>query len=182
RGVNADGARFVPQALANGAVAVVAETAPPAGVTVPWVQVPNARAAMAEAAAVFYRNPSDALALVGVTGTNGKTTTSYVLASIFDAAGVTCGRIGTIGYTAGGAAAGALRVRRGGRRPSRPPVVLARGPLVRSAHAARHVPRPLAARRPAERLQHPRRVGRGDGARSAVLRDREGGGAPRACA
>lgn len=102
RGVNADGARFVPQAIANGAVAVVAETAAPAGVTVPWVQVPNARAAMAETAAAFYRNPSAELALVGITGTNGKTTTSYVLASIFEAAGVKCGRIGTIGYQVGG--------------------------------------------------------------------------------
>jgi UDP-N-acetylmuramoyl-L-alanyl-D-glutamate--2,6-diaminopimelate ligase len=102
RGVNADGARFAPQAIAGGAIAVVAETAAPAGVAVPWVQVPNARAAMAEAAAAFYRNPSAELALVGITGTNGKTTTSYVLASIFEAAGVKCGRIGTIGYQVGG--------------------------------------------------------------------------------
>ena len=102
RGVNADGARFVPQAIANGAVAIVAETAAPAGVSVPWLQVPNARAAMAEAAALFYRHPSAELALVGITGTNGKTTTSYVLASIFESAGIKCGRIGTIGYTIGG--------------------------------------------------------------------------------
>jgi UDP-N-acetylmuramoyl-L-alanyl-D-glutamate--2,6-diaminopimelate ligase len=102
RGVNADGARFVPQAIANGAIAVVAETAAPAGVSVPWVRVPNARAAMAAAAAAFYRHPSEALSLVGITGTNGKTTTSYVLGSIFEAAGVKCGRIGTIGYTVGG--------------------------------------------------------------------------------
>jgi UDP-N-acetylmuramoyl-L-alanyl-D-glutamate--2,6-diaminopimelate ligase len=109
RGVNADGARFVPQALANGAIAVVAETAPPAGTAVPWVQVPNARAAMAEAAALFYRHPSEELALVGITGTNGKTTTSYVLASIFEAAGVRCGRIGTIGYAVGAAEVDAAR-------------------------------------------------------------------------
>jgi UDP-N-acetylmuramoyl-L-alanyl-D-glutamate--2,6-diaminopimelate ligase len=102
RGVNADGARFVPQAIANGAIAVVAETAAPAGTPVPWVQVTNARAAMAEAAAAFYRNPSEELALVGITGTNGKTTTSYVLASICEAAGIKCGRIGTIAYTVGG--------------------------------------------------------------------------------
>jgi UDP-N-acetylmuramoyl-L-alanyl-D-glutamate--2,6-diaminopimelate ligase len=102
RGVNADGARFVPQAIANGAIAVVAETAAPAGSTLPWLQVTNARAAMAEAAAAFYRNPSEELALVGITGTNGKTTTSYVLASIFEAAGIKCGRIGTIAYTVGG--------------------------------------------------------------------------------
>jgi hypothetical protein len=101
RGVNADGARFAPQAIAAGALAVVAETAAPAGVAVPWIQVPNARAALAEFAAAFYRNPSDELALVGITGTNGKTTTSYVLASIFESAGIKCGRIGTIGYRVG---------------------------------------------------------------------------------
>jgi UDP-N-acetylmuramoyl-L-alanyl-D-glutamate--2,6-diaminopimelate ligase len=101
RGVNADGARFAPQAIAGGAIAVVAETTAPAGVAVPWIQVPNARAALAEFAAAFYRNPSEELALVGITGTNGKTTTSYVLASIFESAGIKCGRIGTIGYRVG---------------------------------------------------------------------------------
>jgi UDP-N-acetylmuramoyl-L-alanyl-D-glutamate--2,6-diaminopimelate ligase len=102
RGVNADGARFAPQAIAKGAVAVVAETAAPASVTVPWVQVSNARDALAALSASYYRNPTDELALVGITGTNGKTTTSYVLASIFEAAGIKCGRIGTIGYKVGG--------------------------------------------------------------------------------
>jgi UDP-N-acetylmuramoyl-L-alanyl-D-glutamate--2,6-diaminopimelate ligase len=101
RGVNADGSRFAPQAIANGAIAVVAETAAPAGVTVPWIQVSGARAALAELAAAFHGNPSEELALVGITGTNGKTTTSYVLASIFEAAGIRCGRIGTIGYRIG---------------------------------------------------------------------------------
>jgi UDP-N-acetylmuramoyl-L-alanyl-D-glutamate--2,6-diaminopimelate ligase len=101
RGVNADGARFVPQAVANGAVAVVAETPAPAGITAPWIRVASARAALAELAAAFFGNPSEELALVGITGTNGKTTTSYVLASIFEAAGIKCGRIGTIGYRIG---------------------------------------------------------------------------------
>jgi UDP-N-acetylmuramoyl-L-alanyl-D-glutamate--2,6-diaminopimelate ligase len=52
-------------------------------------------------AATLYRHPSEELTLVGITGTNGKTTTSYVLASIFEAAGVRCGRIGTVGYRIG---------------------------------------------------------------------------------
>ena len=102
RGVNADGSRFAPQAIANGAIAVVAETAPPPGVAVPWIQVSAARSALAELSAAFYGNPSEELVLVGITGTNGKTTTSYVLASIFEAAGIKCGRIGTIGYRIGG--------------------------------------------------------------------------------
>ena len=101
RGVNADGARFASQAIANGAIVVVAETAAPAGVTTPWIQVSNARSALAELSAAFYGNPSEELVLVGITGTNGKTTTSYVLASIFEAAGLKCGRIGTIGYRIG---------------------------------------------------------------------------------
>ena len=109
RGVNADGARFVPQAIANGAVAIVAETVKPAGVSVEWIQVPSARSALAELSAAFYRNPSEELTLVGITGTNGKTTTSYVLASIFEAAGVKCGRIGTIGYRIGGREVDAAR-------------------------------------------------------------------------
>jgi UDP-N-acetylmuramoyl-L-alanyl-D-glutamate--2,6-diaminopimelate ligase len=102
RGVNADGARFVPQAIAAGAIAIVAESAAPAGISAPWIRVPNARAALADLAAEFYGNPSEDLALVGITGTNGKTTTTYVLASIFEAAGIKCGRIGTIGYQVGG--------------------------------------------------------------------------------
>ena len=64
---------------------------------------------IAALAAVFYGDPSRELALVGVTGTNGKTTTTYLLASIFEAAGVMCGRIGTIGYRIGNHEADAAR-------------------------------------------------------------------------
>ncbi|HEY3886545.1 MAG TPA: UDP-N-acetylmuramoyl-L-alanyl-D-glutamate--2,6-diaminopimelate ligase [Vicinamibacterales bacterium] len=99
RGEKADGTRFASQAVASGAVAIIAETPLRAGA--PWIEVPDARAALAELAAAFYDDPSDELALVGITGTNGKTTTSYLLAAIFEAAGVTCGRIGTIGYRIG---------------------------------------------------------------------------------
>ena len=102
RGLHADGARFAPQAIAKGAIAVVAESAPLAGISVPWVQVSNARDTLAALSAAYYGNPTDDLALVGITGTNGKTTTSYILASIFEAAGIKCGRIGTIGYRVGG--------------------------------------------------------------------------------
>jgi UDP-N-acetylmuramoyl-L-alanyl-D-glutamate--2,6-diaminopimelate ligase len=102
RGVHADGARFAPQAIAQGAIAVVAESAAPAGVSVPWVRVPNARAALSQLAAGYFGNPSEELVLVGITGTNGKTTTSYLLSEIFESAGLKCGRIGTIGYLVGG--------------------------------------------------------------------------------
>ena len=87
----------------------MADTPAPPGIGAPWVQVSDARLAIAALAAVFYGDPSGELALVGVTGTNGKTTTTYLLASIFEAAGVMCGRIGTIGYRIGNHEADAAR-------------------------------------------------------------------------
>ncbi len=98
RGVNTDGAQFASQAVAAGAIAIVSESKPVSTVSVPWFQVANDRGALAELAATFYEHPSTELLLVGITGTNGKTTTSYILTSIFEAAGVSCGRIGTVGY------------------------------------------------------------------------------------
>ena len=87
----------------------MADTPAPPGIGAPWVQVSDARLAIAALAAVFYGDPSGELTLVGVTGTNGKTTTTYLLASIFEAAGVMCGRIGTIGYRIGNHEADAAR-------------------------------------------------------------------------
>jgi UDP-N-acetylmuramoyl-L-alanyl-D-glutamate--2,6-diaminopimelate ligase len=101
RGVHADGASFARDALNRGAVAVVSEAVAPQGVTRPWIQVPDARLSLAALAATLYDNPSEELTLVGITGTNGKTTTSYLLTSIFEAAGIRCGRIGTVGYRIG---------------------------------------------------------------------------------
>jgi len=63
--------------------------------------VPSARRALARLADAFHGHPSAALVLVGITGTNGKTTTSYLLAAIFEAAGIRCGRIGTVGHRIG---------------------------------------------------------------------------------
>jgi UDP-N-acetylmuramoyl-L-alanyl-D-glutamate--2,6-diaminopimelate ligase len=105
RGQRADGTRFVADALARGAVAIVAETAPPSGMKAPWLRTSDARLALAELSAIFYGRPSEALTVVGVTGTNGKTTTTYLLAAVFDAAGMPCGRIGTVTFRVGPAAA-----------------------------------------------------------------------------
>jgi UDP-N-acetylmuramoyl-L-alanyl-D-glutamate--2,6-diaminopimelate ligase len=102
RGLKADGTAFARDAVSRGAIAVIAEAARPAGLTTAWLQVSDARLALAALAAAFFGYPSDRLVLVGITGTNGKTTTSYLLASIFEAAGVKCGRIGTVGYQVGG--------------------------------------------------------------------------------
>jgi UDP-N-acetylmuramoyl-L-alanyl-D-glutamate--2,6-diaminopimelate ligase len=101
RGLTADGAAYAPQALAAGAAAVVAQTPPDRPVPVPWVVVPDARAALAALAVAYYRHPSRAMRVVGVTGTNGKTTTTYLLREIFEAAGVRCGLVGTVGYHIG---------------------------------------------------------------------------------
>ncbi|HET9263923.1 MAG TPA: UDP-N-acetylmuramoyl-L-alanyl-D-glutamate--2,6-diaminopimelate ligase [Vicinamibacterales bacterium] len=101
RGLQADGATFARDAIRRGAVAVVAEVAAISEGAVPWLRVSDARLALAALAATFYGHPSGKLQLIGVTGTNGKTTTSYVVQSIFEAAGIRCGRIGTVGYRIG---------------------------------------------------------------------------------
>ena len=101
KGLHADGAAFARDAVRRGAVAVFAETAKPADMNVAWIQVPDARLTLAALANDFYGRPSERLTLVGITGTNGKTTTSYLLASVFEAAGIRCGRIGTIGHRVG---------------------------------------------------------------------------------
>ncbi|HSK10728.1 MAG TPA: UDP-N-acetylmuramoyl-L-alanyl-D-glutamate--2,6-diaminopimelate ligase [Vicinamibacterales bacterium] len=101
RGQKTDGATFAAQALARGALAVVAEIAPPPGVQAPWVTVSDARAAMARLAAGFYASPSEEMRVVGITGTNGKTTTAYLLSALFEAAGIRCGMLGTVVYRTG---------------------------------------------------------------------------------
>ncbi|HET9468132.1 MAG TPA: UDP-N-acetylmuramoyl-L-alanyl-D-glutamate--2,6-diaminopimelate ligase, partial [Vicinamibacterales bacterium] len=69
--------------------------------SVPWVVVPDARAALASIAAEFYGHPSRAMQVVGITGTNGKTTTAYLLRAVFEAAGKKCGLLGTVSYSVG---------------------------------------------------------------------------------
>ena len=94
RGLKADGHDFVAEALDRGAVAVVAEK--PVKATAPVILVPSTRRALAELADCFYGRPSAALTVVAVTGTNGKTTTTYLIEEIFKQAGLSTGLIGTI--------------------------------------------------------------------------------------
>jgi UDP-N-acetylmuramoyl-L-alanyl-D-glutamate--2,6-diaminopimelate ligase len=68
----------------------------------PWFVVDNAREALSALAAVFYDHPSHDLAVIGITGTNGKTTTAYLVSSIFEHAGIRCGRLGTVSYRVAG--------------------------------------------------------------------------------
>jgi UDP-N-acetylmuramoyl-L-alanyl-D-glutamate--2,6-diaminopimelate ligase len=99
-GVATDGNLYSRDAAARGAAAVLSEDPAPAEwpLEIPWVQVNEGRKALAIAAANFYRQPAKALKLVGVTGTNGKTTTTSVIDSMLRAWGARTGLLGTIAY------------------------------------------------------------------------------------
>jgi UDP-N-acetylmuramoyl-L-alanyl-D-glutamate--2,6-diaminopimelate ligase len=100
RGFQSDGHDFAAQAVGSGAAALVVER--PLGLGVPEVMVESARAAMAPIAARFYGDPSSELRVVGVTGTNGKTTTAFLLRALLEAAGRRCGLLGTVVSVVGG--------------------------------------------------------------------------------
>lgn len=100
-GEREDGERYIPDALGRGAAAVVSQRAPVSASGVPWLIVPDARAAASRLAARFYGNPSERLDVVGVTGTKGKTTTTFLIRSILQAAGRRCGLLGTVRYAIG---------------------------------------------------------------------------------
>jgi UDP-N-acetylmuramoyl-L-alanyl-D-glutamate--2,6-diaminopimelate ligase len=99
-GVATDGNLYARDAAARGAVAVISEDAAPAQwpVEISWIQVSDGRKALATAAANFFGRPAGALKLVGVTGTNGKTTTTSLIDSILRASGAKTGLFGTIAY------------------------------------------------------------------------------------
>jgi UDP-N-acetylmuramoyl-L-alanyl-D-glutamate--2,6-diaminopimelate ligase len=106
-GAHADGHDFGAQAVSDGAVALVVEH--PLDVSVPQVVVPDSRAAMAPAADVFFGRPTHELEVVGVTGTNGKTTTTFLVYAILAAAGRRPGLIGTVEARVGGERRGVKR-------------------------------------------------------------------------
>jgi UDP-N-acetylmuramoyl-L-alanyl-D-glutamate--2,6-diaminopimelate ligase len=97
-GAKADGRQYAANALDQGALAVVSELPPPEGFGGLWLEVEQGRHALASAARAFYGFPDRRIALTGITGTNGKTTTSYLIDSILRAAGHTTALIGTIEY------------------------------------------------------------------------------------
>jgi UDP-N-acetylmuramoyl-L-alanyl-D-glutamate--2,6-diaminopimelate ligase len=100
RGLEFDGHRFIGEAVERGARALLMEE----GGKVPnrtMIIVPNSRQALARVSSNFYGNPSSKVKLIGITGTNGKTTTTYLLESIFKKAGHSVGVIGTINYRFG---------------------------------------------------------------------------------
>jgi UDP-N-acetylmuramoyl-L-alanyl-D-glutamate--2,6-diaminopimelate ligase len=97
-GSRADGRGFARDALARGALAVVSESPAPEDLAARWLRVEHGRQALAVAARNFYRQPDRQLGLTGITGTNGKTTTAYLVDSVLRAAGHTTAMIGTIEY------------------------------------------------------------------------------------
>ena len=104
-----DGTRFAPAAIERGATALLTARgrgAELAALGVPVLEVVEPRAAMARAAAVIYRHPTRELAVVGITGTNGKTTTAHLVAAAIDACGGRAGIVGTLGHRFEGALLG----------------------------------------------------------------------------
>ena len=107
RGEHADGHDLATEAVAAGAVALVVER--PLDLPVPQFVVADSRRAMAEAAGEFFGHPSHELRLAGVTGTNGKTTTAFLLFAVLAAAGLRPGLLGTVEVRVGGERRPALR-------------------------------------------------------------------------
>ena len=106
KGTQSDGHRFLAQAVAAGAGAIVVETGRVSGETlasigIPVIQVGDSRRALGLLASRFYGDPSRRLKMIGVTGTNGKTTATYLCKAILEAAGVRAGLIGTVAYLFG---------------------------------------------------------------------------------
>jgi UDP-N-acetylmuramoyl-L-alanyl-D-glutamate--2,6-diaminopimelate ligase len=99
-GFRSDGHEFAPAAVREGAAALVVER--PLGLGVPELQVASARRAMAPLAARFFGEPARELRVVGVTGTNGKTTSAYLVQALLQARGASCGLLGTVKSVIGG--------------------------------------------------------------------------------
>ena len=101
RGTSVDGHDYIDIALEKGAIAIVAETDPPIGHQGTWVKVTDARRAMSQMAAAYYDHPTQGIKVGGVTGTNGKTTTGFLLHHLVKSAWHRAGLIGTVHYDLG---------------------------------------------------------------------------------
>lgn len=97
RGEHFDGHHYVPEAVSRGAAAVLIEE-PPSGLRAVEIQVPDTRRALAEVSVAFHGNPSSAMKVAGVTGTNGKTTVAFLLQHLCDTSFLRCGLVGTVHY------------------------------------------------------------------------------------
>lgn len=98
KGMNTDGLEFIEEALLHGAVAVLSDRAKPENFTQTWIQVSDTREALALSSANFYSHPSQKMKIIGITGTKGKTTITYILEEILKKSRFIPGVIGTISY------------------------------------------------------------------------------------
>jgi UDP-N-acetylmuramoyl-L-alanyl-D-glutamate--2,6-diaminopimelate ligase len=101
-GSRADGRKFADDAVSRGACSIVSESPCPQGFAAPWIEVDHGRHALAISARNFYHQPDERVAFTGITGTNGKTTTAYLIDALLRAAGKTTAMIGTIEYRMAG--------------------------------------------------------------------------------
>jgi UDP-N-acetylmuramoyl-L-alanyl-D-glutamate--2,6-diaminopimelate ligase len=101
-GARTDGRRFAEDAVARGAVGVVSESKAPPDLAARWIEVEHGRQALAVASRNFYHKPDERLSLTGITGTNGKTTTGFLIDSVLRAAGRVTALVGTIEYRLAG--------------------------------------------------------------------------------
>lgn len=102
RGKSSDGHTFIPQAIEAGAAAIISEQAPPDDVKIPWVHVKYSRIALAQAAAALNGMPGNKLGIAAVTGTNGKTTTAFLMHHLLNAGQKRAGLLSTVIYDIGG--------------------------------------------------------------------------------
>ena len=101
QGARVDGRQFAREAVARGACAVVSELPPAEDIAAPWIQVEHGRKALAVAARNFYARPDERVRFTGITGTNGKTTTAYLVDAVLRTGGAPTAMIGTIEYRIG---------------------------------------------------------------------------------
>ena len=103
QGESSDGNKFIDQAIAAGAVAIITDSAAEKPrPDVAWAEVPHGRRALARLSANFYKKPAERLAITGITGTNGKSTTAFLLEAILTAAERKSALVGTIEYHVAG--------------------------------------------------------------------------------
>ncbi|MDM7924045.1 MAG: UDP-N-acetylmuramoyl-L-alanyl-D-glutamate--2,6-diaminopimelate ligase [Pyrinomonadaceae bacterium] len=109
KGATVDGHRFIDDVLRRGAAGIISEFDAPDGFACPWLKVADARVALAKAASIINGDPSRKLDLVGITGTNGKTTTTYLCYALAEAAGVKPAMLTTVEYRIGEQSEPAIR-------------------------------------------------------------------------
>ncbi len=108
-GTTVDGHRFVPDVMRRGAAGVISEQDPPGEFEGVWLKVPDARVALASASAAVHGDPSTEIDLIGITGTNGKTTTTFLVLALLEASGRKAAMLTTVEYRIGSESVPAVR-------------------------------------------------------------------------